>query len=386
MGHPAPRRDPRLRGPGDAPARGPRPVLGDRAPAHVPCRRPALPAASRARGRDARVLASVGAALAVDGDARSGRRQRLRPLRAVARRRGRPRRRAGLDLRGRACGCSPARRSGRRSRRRSCSSSRTAAREHGPVRRRPLSPRSLRGREASRLPAARLPGGVELPDRASSPTRINLALQALLFFYIGRHRGSHRPSQLRWRAGHLLRVRRWSASRSRWWSASASSGQPRAFRNEQLMGTLEVLLMTPTTPATIQIGSVVYDLVYVPLRTGLFFLAVVARRGRRDQHRRNPAGCRDAGVLHPLRVGAGHPLRGVDGHVQGGRRRLRRLHPHDHLRGLFPAVGVPRLAGDAGRAEPDDAGDGRDARVAAGRRRMVGCRAPPCWSSHRPRW
>ena len=40
------------------------------------------------------------------------------------------------------------------------------------------------------------------------------------------------------------------------------------------MGTLEVLLMTPTTAATIQIGSVAYDLVYVPLRTGLFFLAV----------------------------------------------------------------------------------------------------------------
>ena len=49
----------------------------------------------------------------------------------------------------------------------------------------------------------------------------------------------------------------------------------RAWRNEQLMGTLEVLLMTPTLSATIQIGSVAYDLVYVPLRTGLFFLAVV---------------------------------------------------------------------------------------------------------------
>ena len=48
-----------------------------------------------------------------------------------------------------------------------------------------------------------------------------------------------------------------------------------AFRNEQLMGTLEVLLMTPTAPWTIQIGSIVYDLVYIPLRTGLF-IAVVA--------------------------------------------------------------------------------------------------------------
>ena len=47
-----------------------------------------------------------------------------------------------------------------------------------------------------------------------------------------------------------------------------------AFRNEQLMGTLEVLLMTPTAPWTIQIGSIVYDLVYIPLRTGLFFVVV----------------------------------------------------------------------------------------------------------------
>jgi ABC-2 type transport system permease protein len=43
-----------------------------------------------------------------------------------------------------------------------------------------------------------------------------------------------------------------------------------AVRTEQLMGTLEAMLMTPTAPATIQLGSVVYDLVYIPLRTGLF--------------------------------------------------------------------------------------------------------------------
>lgn len=45
-------------------------------------------------------------------------------------------------------------------------------------------------------------------------------------------------------------------------------------RREQLMGTLESVLMTPTAPATIQIGSVVYDLVYIPLRTGLFLLFI----------------------------------------------------------------------------------------------------------------
>jgi ABC-2 type transport system permease protein len=47
-------------------------------------------------------------------------------------------------------------------------------------------------------------------------------------------------------------------------------------RGEQLMGTLESLLVTPTATATIQIGSVAYDLVYVPLRTALFIGFTVA--------------------------------------------------------------------------------------------------------------
>jgi len=48
-----------------------------------------------------------------------------------------------------------------------------------------------------------------------------------------------------------------------------------ALRQEQMLGTLEAILATPTSPSTIQLGSVVYDLLYVPLRTGLF-LALVA--------------------------------------------------------------------------------------------------------------
>jgi ABC-2 type transport system permease protein len=48
-----------------------------------------------------------------------------------------------------------------------------------------------------------------------------------------------------------------------------------AVRQEQLMGTLESLLMTPTSPATIQVGSVAYPLLLLPLRTGVL-LAVIA--------------------------------------------------------------------------------------------------------------
>jgi ABC-2 type transport system permease protein len=45
-------------------------------------------------------------------------------------------------------------------------------------------------------------------------------------------------------------------------------------RNEQLMGTLESLLVTPTRTGTLQIGSVFFDLIYIPLQTALFLTAV----------------------------------------------------------------------------------------------------------------
>ena len=45
-----------------------------------------------------------------------------------------------------------------------------------------------------------------------------------------------------------------------------------ALRNEQLMGTLESLLTTPTSSQTIQIGSVLFDLIFIPLRMGLLLL------------------------------------------------------------------------------------------------------------------
>jgi ABC-2 type transport system permease protein len=47
-----------------------------------------------------------------------------------------------------------------------------------------------------------------------------------------------------------------------------------AVRQEQLMGTLESLLMTPTSTSTIQVGSVAYQLLFVPLRTGIFLALI----------------------------------------------------------------------------------------------------------------
>jgi ABC-2 type transport system permease protein len=50
-------------------------------------------------------------------------------------------------------------------------------------------------------------------------------------------------------------------------------------QQEQLAGTLESLLMTPTSPATIQVGAVVYDLIYVPVRTAVFLVVLALAFG-----------------------------------------------------------------------------------------------------------
>jgi ABC-2 type transport system permease protein len=48
-----------------------------------------------------------------------------------------------------------------------------------------------------------------------------------------------------------------------------------AMRQEQLQGTLESLLATPTRIGTVQFGSVAFDLIWVPVRLALFLLLVV---------------------------------------------------------------------------------------------------------------
>jgi ABC-2 type transport system permease protein len=49
-----------------------------------------------------------------------------------------------------------------------------------------------------------------------------------------------------------------------------------AVRREQMLGTLEPLLLTPTSALTLQLGSVAYDLAYAPLRTGAFLVLISA--------------------------------------------------------------------------------------------------------------
>jgi ABC-2 type transport system permease protein len=66
-----------------------------------------------------------------------------------------------------------------------------------------------------------------------------------------------------------------------------------AVSTEQSQGTLEALLTTPTAPTTIQLGSVIYDLLYVPVRTAVFLILMTTLLGVRL----SPAGILPTAVL-----------------------------------------------------------------------------------------
>jgi ABC-2 type transport system permease protein len=52
-----------------------------------------------------------------------------------------------------------------------------------------------------------------------------------------------------------------------------------AIRQEQMIGTLESLLVTPTHPTTVQVGSAAFDLLFVPVRMGVLLLVVALTLG-----------------------------------------------------------------------------------------------------------
>jgi ABC-2 type transport system permease protein len=52
-----------------------------------------------------------------------------------------------------------------------------------------------------------------------------------------------------------------------------------AIRQEQMIGTLEALLVSPTSPTTVQTGSVAFDLLFIPLRMAALLAAVALTLG-----------------------------------------------------------------------------------------------------------
>ena len=217
--------------------------------------------------------------------------------------------------------------------------------------------------------ASRLPRGVELPDvvrlghrRARRPgDRVRL------------HRPDGRPVDvLPTYGGTEVTYLEFAASgsRSACSSSSGSTASPTAVRGEQLMGTLESVLMTPTAPTTVQLGSVAFDLVYIPLRTAIFLGSLALAFGLHF----DPSGVVPA-IAHPLCVscpscgGSASPARrlimtfrrgaGLVGH--------RGRWPRAFLRRLLPGRPAPGLGRRRSADEPDRGRDRGDARRAARR-------------------
>jgi ABC-2 type transport system permease protein len=107
---------------------------------------------------------------------------------------------------------------------------------------------------------------------------IGLAFQALIFYFIGLMVD---PSKLPTYGGEQTTYLAFAAVGI---AISAfltlALGRVSAgIQQEQLAGTLESLLMTPTSPATVQLGAVFYDLIYVPLRTAVFLVIIAVAFG-----------------------------------------------------------------------------------------------------------
>jgi ABC-2 type transport system permease protein len=105
-----------------------------------------------------------------------------------------------------------------------------------------------------------------------------MLVQAVTFYFVGR---MVNPSVLPTFGGQRVTYMEFAAIGIAFGAfMSVGLGQvAAAVRQEQLMGTLESLLMTPTSPGTIQVGSVAYQLILVPLRTGLFLLLIAVAFG-----------------------------------------------------------------------------------------------------------
>jgi ABC-2 type transport system permease protein len=107
---------------------------------------------------------------------------------------------------------------------------------------------------------------------------VGLAFQALTFFFIGKMIS---PTSLPTFGGEQVSYIEFVAVgiAISMFVALALVRAATGFRDEQLTGTLEMLLMTPTAPTTIQLGLVAYDLIYLPVRTAVFFGVIVVGLG-----------------------------------------------------------------------------------------------------------
>ena len=95
-------------------------------------------------------------------------------------------------------------------------------------------------------------------------------MQVVVFNFIGKLVNLDVVARLRRHDADVHGVRRGRDRHQSSFMAVALGRVYSVIRQEQLQGTLESLLLTPTAFTTIQMGSVVYDIVYVPIRTFIF--------------------------------------------------------------------------------------------------------------------
>jgi ABC-2 type transport system permease protein len=102
---------------------------------------------------------------------------------------------------------------------------------------------------------------------------VNMLVQILVFYFVGHlisakslpSFGGRHPSYIEFVSVALLLTSFMQLTLGRLVTA---------VRTEQLQGTIESLMTTPTSTVTLQFGSVFYDVLYVPFRTVVFLLVV----------------------------------------------------------------------------------------------------------------
>jgi ABC-2 type transport system permease protein len=102
---------------------------------------------------------------------------------------------------------------------------------------------------------------------------VNLIIQVTIFYFVGRLvDASQLPSYGDGRSTYIEFVSVGIALTSLLQLALAQVVT--SMNSERMMGTLEALMVTPTSPSTVQLGLVMYEAIYVPIRTSLFLVAI----------------------------------------------------------------------------------------------------------------
>jgi ABC-2 type transport system permease protein len=98
---------------------------------------------------------------------------------------------------------------------------------------------------------------------------VNIFIQVLLFYFLSRIIPSNRLPEYGGHPTTYIQYVTVAIALTAFVSISLSRVTT-AVNTEQNQGTLEALLMTPTASSTLQLGWVMYDLLYFPLRTAVF--------------------------------------------------------------------------------------------------------------------